>query len=93
MSETMKTKSNNTINYIVFGKEKGKNLVVSESKQQAPVHMIPGIPMEIAVEPHSFEIASDGTIIRKDENGKKLPGKVTDKKVVEAVKKEQETIR
>ena len=47
MSETMKTKPNNTTNYIVFGKE--KELVVSESKSQDAVHMIPGIPMEIPV--------------------------------------------
>ena len=91
MSETKKTKPNNTTNYIVFGKE--KELVVSESKQQDAVHMIPGIPMEIAVEPHSFEITADGTIIRKNAEGERLPGKVTNKKVADAVRKEQEAIR
>ena len=83
MSDTSKSKANNkTITYMVYGAEKDK-LTVKASNEQ-PTN-IPGIPMEIPVEPHSFEIGADGTIYRKAKNGERLSGKVTDKKVIEAV--------
>lgn len=96
MSETKKTKQipNNTTNYIVFGKEHELEQVkVAGQNEQNAVHNIPGIPMEIQVDPHTFEIAPNGEIIRKGKDGKKLPGKVTNKKVVDAVKREQEAER
>ena len=95
MSETNKSKKipNNTTNYIVFGKEKDLEISVTGENHQDAVHIVPGIPMEISVEPHSFAIDKDGTIIRKDKNGNKLPGKVTDKKVINAVKGRQEAER
>ena len=84
MSETSKVKGSNkaTITYMVYGAEKDK-LTVKASNEQ-PTN-IPGIPMEISVDTHSFDIEPDGTIVRKNRNGEKLPGKVTDKKVIQAV--------
>ena len=92
MSETSKSKniSNKTITCMVYGAENDK-LIIKDSNEQ-PTN-IPGIPMEISVEPHTFEMAPNGEIIRKGKSGEKLSGKVTDKKVINAVKKEQETIR
>lgn len=91
MSETRKSRQipDNTINYIVFGKENELELTAT-GKEQMAVHTIPGIPMEITVEPHSFEILPNGEIVRKGRNGEKLPGKVTSKKVTEALKENRE---
>ena len=84
MSETSKSKANNkTITYMVYGAEEKDKLTVKASNEQ-PTN-IPGIPMEISVDTHSFDIEPDGTIVRKNRNGEKLPGKVTDKKVIQAV--------
>ena len=96
MSETKKLKQipNNTTNYIVFGKENElEQIKVTGQNEQAAVHNIPGIPMEIQVDPHTFEIAPNGEIIRKGKDGKQIPGKVTSKKVIDAVKGEQEAER
>lgn len=92
MSETSKSKNipNKTITCVVYGAENDK-LNIKDSNEQ-PTN-IPGIPMEIPVDPHTFEIAPNGEIIRKSKNGEKLPGKVTDKKVVNAVKGIKETER
>ena len=92
MSDTNKSKNipNKTITCMVYGAENDK-LIVKDSNEQ-PTN-IPGIPMEISVEPHTFEIAANGEIIRKDKNGEKLQGKVNDKKVIKAVKETQEAVR
>ena len=96
MSETRKTKPNNTINYIVFGNENELEINETGANKQDAVHNIPGIPMEIQVDSHTFDIAQNGEVIRKGKDGKRLPGTVTNKKVVDAVRKEQkeqDTIR
>ena len=67
MSETSKSKNipNKTITCVVYGAENDK-LNIKDSNEQ-PMN-IPGIPMEISVDPHSFEIAPNREIIRKREH-------------------------
>jgi len=89
MSETKNAKTLPTINYIVFGKDKDLELTATGNEQQA-VNNIPGIPMEIQVEPHTFEIAPNGEIIRKGMNGDKLPGVVKNKDIKKALEGREE---
>ena len=76
-------------------KEEGKTVPTittgdSDSRTSEP---IPEFPKAIEVDTHSFKIENDGTITRLDtKTGKKL-GKVTDKKVIDAVKREQQAER
>ena len=75
---------------MVYGAEQDK-LIIKDSNEQ-PTN-IPGIPMEIPVDSNTFELASNGEIIRKNKIGEKLPGKVADKKVISAVKESQQAER
>ena len=87
MSETKK--SNKTITCMVYGCEKDNQLAIKDSNEQ-PTE-IPGIPMEINVDTHNCQIAPNGEIIRRDvKTGQVMPGKVTNKKVIEALKGKEE---
>lgn len=88
MSDTKKQPPTNVMKYMAFGVDKVVK-VERANEQLGNVNDIPGIPMEINVDTHNCEIAPNGEIIRRDSKTKQvMPGKVTDKKVADTLKKQ-----
>lgn len=94
MSDTKK--SRNTAIACGNMKEENGRIVIEEGKYGPSKQDLLNLAgMEIICDTHTFEQEKNGEIIRVNSQGEKMPGKVTNSKVIKAVKslKDKETAR
>lgn len=89
MSDT--NKSRNTAIACGNMKEENGRIIIEEGKYgPSKQDLLDLAGMEITCDTHTFEQAQNGEVVRVNQNGEKLPGKVTNPKVIKAVRAMQD---